>query len=279
MRHLLLALTSLLATDALALSCAPSHLQGILPADGADDVPSNAELAVRYQGWLPMWLGSDAEDVVAGDMEPPFVLEGPDGVPVPGTWEVRDELTGIYLHFRPDGPLEPGAHVFRPAPEHAADDVISTFTVVDTLDDTPPALPTLSDPRWGGGEGFDGEDILGLTFGEVSSDEPVRLLVRMAGDDAFTNAIERSAVGEQAHWLDGDCDWDTEVGALDPDETWISVRAVDVAGNVSEELVFAPGDVRVHGQDLFAGCNQAPFGIGWAALGLLPLAGLRRRRS
>lgn len=255
------------ASPAWALSCAwgPSDT---VPEDGAVDVPLNTNI------YVGVWGGASPDDFAVN------VFDQATGQPVPASvTEVEaDNASQPVWQITPLEPLQPETRydVYF----HMHDDLDNvepqaTFTTGAHLDETDPAAPVLLSAERNGGFGQWGR----WRFNEVvlEHDEPGIFLVDVSADRAFGDFRTIATLGRvnEAGEVEfsvgsGICGGNTE---LSRNERHVRVRAMDLAGNLSELDADAAG-VRA------GGCSStgAP-AVGVGALLALMMLGLRRRKE
>ncbi|MFT7518457.1 MAG: hypothetical protein ACI9MC_000588 [Kiritimatiellia bacterium] len=255
MTRLLIATLALsLPMPALALSCLDRGVTSSLPERDAEQVPSNAIISLQTLG-SPIDVHLQA--VGAQD-------------PIDAALSREDQGSGQLIVLDPTLDLPAGQYevVVNWENDETWQENVQ-FTVVDAQDDHAPAAPTVlsTDHRvrndvWGRWESFRVE--------LSDADEPVRFELELADNPEFTDSNFRAAFYSDFSLWDSPCDSDP-LAASRAKNTWIRVRAIDIAGNSS-----AKQDVEPMG-----GCSSlaAPIGGGSVLILALGLLGVRRRRS
>ncbi len=267
----------LAASPAWAWQCIipPAEVVGTLPVAGAIDVPRNAQILVQFDGtphWYELELALDGYDEFW-----PLVVEGPDGV-TEGTWGYAGQGGYGVMSFVPDDLLVPGEYVVRwSAAVDEPEDEVQRFTVADTMDETAPDITHLT-MAWR----YSADDHYaqpgGLRMLDGRADEPVWFEVQVFPDETLEASELRSAFLARQDWFGGGCSFDGLMKTLSPADMWLSVRAIDQAGNASEPVLLGPRDIR-HQRPVTMHCQSAPAAPSAWLLLLTPLLGLARRST
>lgn len=245
-----------LSTPAFALSCIDWEVTGALPADGATDQPVNARVAVRVFSW--------------GEQAPPTLVDS-EGNAVAATFETYRQGSETVFVLTPGAPLEADRtySALVDGPWEAESRVATTFTTGALSDYGSPNSVVITDISsdssvdvWGTWSDF----VVSHTEAVDESGVMYRVLISQTEDMA--DPIERWTFVAGQTFSDNPCSTDP-VGELRARNTWVSVEAVDVAGNGSEDLQLVCG----------TGCSTIGSAPGWGLvfLPLLMLGGRRRR--
>lgn len=256
-RTVALALALLAPSPALALSCAFGPTNAV-PADRAMDVPVN----VIPRVWVVHGGGEDSFD---------WSLVDEDGQAVDVSLDRHVQGNTTVVAVQPDADLAPETTYTLEVSMNAQPMQSWTFSTGSARDETAPATPTLERLRrekdrteWGRTDHVRVE--------VEAAEEPViyELTITETGADGLVGTVLNPGSGEDdvdTVWAgEGLCGSDVLLdGPVD-----VSVRAIDLAGNVSEA---SPSGAAT------GGCNSAAAPGGLAGLVLLPIFSRIRRRS
>lgn len=247
----------LMSLPAHALSCAPTVLDGTLPARGAVDVPLNVLPTISLGGFAPLdhneltlWDGDgrrvETSSVVISSGEPVVVQVQPEEL----LEEEQDYILAIHEH-PPDGRVREvrfttGSHLDLDSPARAR---IGEVVHEESLGD-----------EWG-----DSHQTLVRIHG---SGDPSGTLFRieLADDRSFSDATERIRLSRRARLTSSGCVIDN-AATLDTTDMWVRVTPIDAAGNEGPSAVTGPqsGCAHVSGMQL-----------GWLGIAVGMLGVLRR---
>ena len=248
-------------SQALALSCANGPLH-TFPADGQDEVPTNAVVRVTF-----LWDSPDATPIAlvdaAGEVVDADLVQVSEGEAGEDVWALE-----------PTASLAPLATYELQVRFDEQDPwVMASFTTGDEADHVLPDAPIVLDVDRDRGRGIWGKWLYN-EIQVVPADEPVMYEVDVASDAEFSDVRTVQVSG----WPDQD--WvAVSVGSglcggsleLDGADRHVRIRAIDLAGNMSVEDV----DEKV------GGCSSTATPVGGGVAILLGLFGLglgRRRR-
>jgi len=241
--------------SAMALDCADFDFQASLPADGATEQPLNTRVVLFVYAW------HDPGTVLLHDS---------DGEQVDVSAELVEAGTDAQWIITPSEPLSPGATytVSLERGDELAAEV--HFTTGHDLDHEPPTGPavvntdsdTTSD-EWGDWSYF--------SVDLDAPDEDVFYEVTLERPDGTVAVRNHPVAGIQFN--DDPCS-DDEVGTWDAADTWVSVVAVDAAGNRSD-AAYGGGPTLICGT---GACSATASSSGLLA-GMLSMFAIGWRRS
>ncbi len=245
-----------ISSPAWALSCLDWEVQGALPASGAVEVPTNARIVVQVYSW--------------DDSQSAPILRDADGNEVATTIDAHDAGSEVTFFLTPGEPLAPGPYTVEV--ERAWDgapEVATSFVVGDAADVTPPLPPTIVDVRgdhdtdeWG-----DWDDLT-VEMPQDSLDDNGVIYELTITDTTSDQTWLRYSLSPTASLSDNPCS-DDDAALVLAHRANVDVRALDVAGNSSDEFLWVCG----------TGCSTTggvPVG---GLFALLPLVALRRRKN
>jgi hypothetical protein len=272
----------------LLIACAawPSGIDErvVVPPDGATGVPLNARVYVEYAP-------------TNGNAKPSVELHAPDGTVIAATLDTTGEHLVDTVVLQPDAPLDAGTtyEVWDGISVPCLDSCdgtptrIASFTTGDALDTAPPTLGALEVSSGyeseGPGSGCDwwGDQIVhGLSQPVVGDDGPLEWIRYVYYDEQEHEVAGPVRFGSAGHDCGAPPWWPLYTVWVGTDT--FSVRAVDLAGNLSEprllhgascEALMPTPDAGLGGDDAGTadgGCCSGSAGAGsWLLAGLVTL--------